>query len=75
MDKKRFVDIHHASATGNEGGVRLPEKGIFEQLPTISPTEFENADTASPKKWGGRRVENQDKRALIVHPEFPLGYS
>lgn len=71
---KDFIRMHGTSAKGNDGGVNRPVDGIFETYPLIQPAEFENADTASAKKWGGRRVVNQDKKALIIHPEFPLGY-
>lgn len=74
MLEKKFVPLPTPSGAGDEGGIHLPPKGIFEKYPLIKPTVFENADTTSPKEQGGRTTKRKRTTALIVHPEFPLGY-
>ena len=45
--------------------------GIYEKVKP--PLHEVPTDTASPLHSSGLATKNQARRALIVHPEFPLG--
>lgn len=71
MNSDRLFEIGHIPE--NSGGVyKNPSPGIYEREKPRRPQLYDFADTASPKAVGNHTTIGLQRRALIIHPEFPI---